>query len=287
MPTPPERFTISPGTSFCSFYVEMVKERLQDDAQRKTAQRVLAHALDTLLRLLHPMIPFLTEDVWCRLNALAPERGIDEPRPAAESVMRAAWPGSSSKEGATAGLSSSAGGIHRKNTAGQASSGTRRQDPAIEAQFARFQEVLRAVRDIRAKQNVPPKTTIKFSVRCGREIADLLTPMKPYFASMAGAEPVEFGPEAAAPALSAGATMSNIEVFVDLAGLIDVEVEIARKRKEAEKLVGFITAKEKKLSNAGFVDRAPAEVVQKERESLDDLKAQLAAIEQLIERLGK
>ncbi|NLF09974.1 MAG: class I tRNA ligase family protein, partial [Pirellulaceae bacterium] len=110
---------------FCSFYVEMVKGRLQDERQRQVAQRVLAHALDVLLRLLHPMIPFLTEDVWQRLNCVAPKRGIDRPLSAAESVMIAPWPEFSSKEGATAGLPSSAGDIHRKDTAGQASSGTR------------------------------------------------------------------------------------------------------------------------------------------------------------------
>ncbi|MCD4726635.1 MAG: valine--tRNA ligase [Pirellulales bacterium] len=243
---------------FCSFYVEMVKGRLQDDVGRMVAQRVLAHALDVLLRLLHPMIPFLTEDVWHRLGRLAPERGIDAPLPAAESIMTAPWP----------------------------QCDPMRRDPEIEAQFARFQEVLRAVRDIRARQNVPPKTPIKFSVRCGAEVAELLEPMKPYFSSMAGAEPVEFGPDATAPALSAGATLPNIEVYVDLAGLIDVEAEIASKRREAEKIAGFIAAKEKKLSNAGFVERAPAEVVQKERESLKDIQDQLAAVEQVIERLG-
>ncbi len=242
---------------FCSFYVEMVKGRLQDDVGRMVAQRVLAHALDVLLRLLHPMIPFLTEDVWQRLGRLAPERGIDAPLPAAESIMTAPWP----------------------------QCDPMRRDPEIEAQFARFQEVLRAVRDIRARQNVPPKTPIKFSIRCGAEVAELLEPMKPYFSSMAGAEPVEFGPDATAPALSAGATLPNIEVYVDLAGLIDVEAEIASKRREAEKIAGFIAAKEKKLSNAGFVERAPAEVVQKERESLKDIQDQLAAVEQVIERL--
>ncbi len=243
---------------FCSFYVEMVKGRLQDDVGRMVAQRVLAHALDVLLRLLHPMIPFLTEDVWQRLGRLAPERGIDEPLPAAESIMTAPWP----------------------------QCDPMRQDPEIEAQFARFQEVLRAVRDIRARQNVPPKTPIRFSVRCEADVAELLAPMKPYFSSMAGAEPVEFGPDATAPALSAGATLPNIEVYVDLAGLIDVEAEIASKRREAEKIAGFIAAKEKKLSNAGFVERAPAEVVQKERDSLKEIQNQLAAVEQVIERLG-
>ena len=62
---------------FCSFYVEMVKGRLQDERNRVDGSAVLAHTLDTLLRLLHPMIPFLTEEVWHRLGAVAPQRGID------------------------------------------------------------------------------------------------------------------------------------------------------------------------------------------------------------------
>jgi valyl-tRNA synthetase len=68
---------------FCSFYVEMLKNRFQDDGQRATAQRVLAHTLDVLLRLLHPMIPFITEEVWQLLGRAAPERGL--PAPAAAS----------------------------------------------------------------------------------------------------------------------------------------------------------------------------------------------------------
>ena len=144
---------------FCSFYVEMVKGRLQDDADRAVAQRVLAHTLDTLLRLLHPMIPFLTEDVWQRLGEVAPDRGIDEVTPAAESVMLAPWP----------------------------ECDPMRQDAEIEAQFARFQEVLRAVRDIRARQGVAPKTPLAFAVRCDAAVADLLGPMESYFAPMANA----------------------------------------------------------------------------------------------------
>ncbi len=104
--------------------------------QRATAQRVLAHTLDTLLRLLHPMIPFLTEDVWQRLAQVAPQRGMDKIQAAAESIMIAPWPEFDAK----------------------------RQNAEIEAQFAQFQQVLRAIRDIRMRQNVPPKTRIEFSV---------------------------------------------------------------------------------------------------------------------------
>ncbi|MEN6406675.1 MAG: valine--tRNA ligase [Thermoguttaceae bacterium] len=243
---------------FCSFYVEMVKGRLQDPAQRTTAQRVLAHTLDTLLRLLHPMIPFLTEEVWQRLGQFAPQRGIDAVEPAAESVLRAAWPCCDAS----------------------------RQDAVIESQFARFQDVLRAVRDIRARQGVAPKTLLKFSIRCEPEAADVLRPMESYFESMANAKSCGVGPDMAPPPLCAHVTLSGMDVFVDLADLIDVPAEIARKKQEIEKLTGFIASKEKKLSNKSFVDRAPADVVQKERDSLKDLQDQMAAAREVLDRLA-
>ena len=205
------------------------------------------------------MIPFLTEDVWQRLGEIAPERGIDEPMPAADSVMLAPWP----------------------------QCDPMRQDAGIEAQFARFQEVLRAVRDIRARQGVAPRTPLAFSVRCDAAVAELLNPMASYFDSMANATATAIGPDVTAPALSANVTLSGMEVFVDLADLIDVPAEIARKKQEVEKLVGFIAAKEKKLSNASFVERAPADVVQKERDSLKELRDQLTAAREVLERLEK
>jgi len=243
---------------FCSFFIEMLKPRFADGAARPAAQRVLAHTLDVLLRLLHPMIPFLTEEVWQLLGRVAPQRGIDRLEPAAESVMIAPWPESDAK----------------------------RRDPEIEARFARFQEVLRAVRDIRGRQNVPPRQQIEFSVRCDAETAALLEPMEPYFKSMAGATCTGRGPDVEAPALSANAASPGLEVFVDLAGVIDVEAEKARKLKEREKLLGLIAGKKKKLSNENFVSRAPAEVVQRERDSLAELEEQLAAIEAVLERLA-
>ncbi len=244
---------------FCSFYVEMVKGRLQNENDRAVAQRVLAHTLDTLLRLLHPMIPFLTEEVWQRLGQFAPERGLGEQEPAAESIMLAPWPDYDPL----------------------------RQDPEIEAQFARFQEVLRAVRDIRARQGVAPKTPLQFAVRCDAATRDLIEPMGVYFETMANARATVFGPDTVAPAFSANVAISGgMEVYVDLADLIDVPAEIARKEQEVEKLKGFIASKEKKLQNANFVDRAPADVVQKERDSLKELQDQLAAAREVLTRLA-
>ena len=237
---------------FCSFYVEMVKNRLQDPAERGMAQRVLAHTLDTILRLLHPAAPFITEEIWQLLAEAAPQRGLTTPAAAAESIMIADWPQAEFK----------------------------RQNAEIEARFARFQEALRGLREIRSRQNIPPKTPIKFSARCDAATAALLEPMAPYFASMANAQAIAWGPGAAPPATHAQISLKDLELFVDLEGLIDLDAEIARLDKERVRLAGLIAGKEKKLANADFTARAPADVVEKERASLADVRTQLATTEQ-------
>jgi valyl-tRNA synthetase len=242
---------------FCSFYLEMVKGRLQDPAQRTTAQRVLAHTLDTLLRLLHPAMPFLTEEIWQLLKMVAPVRGLGSATAAAESVMIAVWP---------------------KVDPG-------RRDEAIEIRFADFQEVLRGLREIRARQNIAQKTPIRFSARCSAEIAAALAPMSPYFELLAGAQAVSWGPTAAPPETHAHVSLKGVELYVDLEGLIDVKAEFARLEKDRDRLTQAIAAKEKKLSNASFVERAPAEVVAKERSSLADLQSQLATVDAALAKI--
>ncbi|MBN2021336.1 MAG: valine--tRNA ligase [Pirellulales bacterium] len=243
---------------FCSFFVEMVKGRLQDPKGRPLAQRVLTHTLDTLLRLLHPMIPFVTEEVWQLLGEYAPSRGYPAPAPAAASIMIAPWP-----------------------TADAAM-----EDPAIEAQFALFQNALGGVREIRARQNVPPKTMVEILGRCNEDTAAKLSAMGPYFASMAGARAIAWGPEVQPPPLSANTTTTAGEIFVNLAGLIDVEAEASKKRQEIAKLDSLIEAKRKKLADEKFVGRAPEAVVQKEREGLAELKARRDSAQAALERLA-
>lgn len=242
---------------FCSFFVEMLKNRLQDEQQRVVAQRVLAHALDTLLRLLHPITPFITEEVWQLLGKVAPERGLAQPQPATDSIMSAPWP--------EVELS--------------------RQDDEIEARFAQFQAVLGAVREIRSRQNIAPKSPIEFSVRCDDAMAKLLRPMEPYFASMANATAIAWGDQVEPPATNATVNLPGADVFVDLKDFIDVEAEIDRNEKQEKKLLGQIQGKEKKLANANFVERAPAEVVERERNSLTELKDQLAAVQAILDNL--
>ncbi|MEZ6103652.1 MAG: valine--tRNA ligase [Pirellulaceae bacterium] len=244
---------------FCSFYIEMVKERLGNDEQREVAQRVLAHTLDTLLRLLHPIMPFITEEIWQLQRQLTPQRGLPKPTEAAESVMLAPWPKAE----------------HRQF------------DRAIEEQFARFQTVLGAIREIRSRQQIPPKADVQFSVRCTAEMTSILRPMEPYFQALARAENVGWGVDVSPPANCGTINLGDLEVYVDLAGFLDVEAEIQRNEKLLQKIVGSIRGKENKLSNASFVDKAPADIVEKERESLVQLKQQLAAVEKTLDELRR
>jgi valyl-tRNA synthetase len=204
------------------------------------------------------MIPFITEDIWQRLGEAAPQRGLTAPEVATGSVMIATWPEVES----------------------------RRQDAEIEARFAKFQELLKGLRDIRSRQNIPPKAKLSFSVRCDAEFARLLAPMEPYFESMAGAAATAWGADVKPPETSANFFAAGAEVFVDLADHIDVEAEIARQQKEQERLKGAIAQKEKQLSNESFVSRAPAAVIDKERAALEQLKELLAAAEAALVKLS-
>jgi valyl-tRNA synthetase len=235
---------------FCSFYIEMAKPRLQDEATRAHAQRVLAHVLDGLLRLLHPMMPFVTEEVWQLLNQMAPQRGVPEPAQANDWIITAAWP--------------AADAAHI--------------DPVIETRFRIFQQALGALREIRSRQNISMKQPIEFVVRCDDETAQLLSPMQPYFDAMANAKALQLGPAITPPKTHAKTALAGMELYVDLKDFIDVKAEIAKNEKLEQQLLGLIKGKESKLSNESFVAKAPANVVETERAALAQAQEQLLGV---------
>ena len=160
-------------------------------------------------------------------------------------------------------------------------------DESIERQFAEFQEVIGAIRRIRASQNIAPRETVPVSIRCSESSKQLLEPMADYFGGLAQAEITAMGPEAtpfetdaplAIPAL-------DIEVHVDLEKFIDIDAELSRLEKLLSQLIKQITGKEQKLNNENFVSRAPEDVVKRERESLGDLKKQRVSVEGDLQRL--
>ena len=228
---------------FCSFYIEISKNRLNDDDE---VQYVLLHVLESLIRLLHPVIPFVTEEIWQRLQSAT----------YLKSIATAPFP--------VADLSAI--------------------NPDVEKQFAVFQELLRAVRDVRASRNVPPKMEITFSVRCDEATAELLRPMEPYFLSMARAKATGWGAATQSPALAATIPLTGMDVFVDISELIDIPAERAKLEKEIAKLEGFIASKEAKL-NSDFVQKAPPAVVEKERQSLEELRSQFQSATEALGQL--
>ncbi len=234
---------------FCSAYLELCKARLADPTHRDRARGMLLLGLDTILRLLHPVMPFVTEEIWQHLRAAAGGRRMPwDAGGLADSIMVAAWP------------TPPADWV----------------DATTEARFGTFLAVLGAIREIRARQSVPPKTRVTVAIRATRETAALLEPMHPALASMAVADLSAVGPDASGPPSAAMATAAGCDVFVDLAGLVDVAAEIKRLEKEQEKTVGFIEAKRRKLADQTFAARAPEAVVAKERAQLAELEDKLA-----------
>ena len=244
---------------FCSFYVEIAKPRLADEKLRATTQAIVAHGLDQLLRLLHPMMPFVTESIWGFLNEAAPKRGIPEPMDPGKFVMQAAWPTSHAEH----------------------------YDESIERQFSEFKEIVSAIRKIRASQKI--KETVPVSIRCTPASQALLQPMAAYFGSLASAEIVEIGPDVQPFETDGPMSLASIDidVHVDLEKFIDVDAELSRLEKLLGNIVKQITGKQQKLSNENFVSRAPENVVAKERESLEDLQRQRESVEGDIDRLKK
>jgi valyl-tRNA synthetase len=243
--------------NFCSYYVEMAKPRLQDPVSRPLVQRVLAHCLDQMLRLLHPMMPFVTEAIWQQLARFVPHRDLMDDTPTSPWLISARWP--------------------------QAHTQWIRTD--VEAQFAHFAALIGAIREIRSRQNIAPKQRVQFMVRCDNTMEQLLKPMAAFFESMAGAEATAWGPSITAPEVHAHVAIDQMEVYVDLSQFIDVAAEITRNEKLLVNLIKQIQGKEGRLSNEAFVGKAPPEVIDKERQALNELIAQRSATEQALDRL--
>lgn len=245
---------------FCSLYVEMAKARLTDPNSRAATQTIIAHGLDVLLRLLHPVMPFVTEEIWSHLRMAAPRRGLSSPQPAAEFAMLAPWPQ-----------------VDERDT----------NDNSIEQQFAVFREVLGAIRRIRSSQNIPPRDSVPVAIRCTPATEALLAPMQALLESLAMAKIVTLGPQASAFATDAPLAIPqlDIDVHVDLEQFIDVKAELQRLERLLSQIVKQITGKEQKLQNENFVSRAPEQVVVQERQSLEDLRRQHSSVTADIEKL--
>ena len=239
---------------FCDWYVEFVKSRLREPETRPVAQRVSAAVLDVLCRLLHPIMPFLTEQIWQPLGQLAPSRGFPEPVEAAPSVCVAPWP-------TPAGC----------------------DDAEARATVAQWKEKIQAIRNLRAERNVPKDAKIKPWILADGPVADQIRAGDAFIRSLTGAASLTVAAsDGQPPADSAVAVLADAEVVLPLEGLIDKEAEQAKLRKSRADLEKQIAPLRAKLANESFVSRAPAEVVEASRAKLAELEAQFEAVEGLL-----
>jgi valyl-tRNA synthetase len=244
-------------SEFCDWYIEMAKGRLKDPAGKATVQRVLVGVLDGIVKLVHPIMPFVAESLWQALNEAAPDRGLPEPLKGAESVMIAPWPVLP----------------------------TDWQDSAMETRIARMQELVRIVRDVRNRYSVDSKTPLEVFVRCSEAVATDFQALRAFITLLAGVGKLHYGPGVAKPKQSATQVTPEFEAYVSLEGLIDPAAEVTRLEKQLADKRKLLDATKAKLANEGFVSRAPAEVVAQQRELVADLEKQIASIEETIREL--
>jgi valyl-tRNA synthetase len=232
---------------FCDWYLEIAKRTLyqtDDPVARAVTQRTLIESLEVTLRLLHPFMPFLSEEIWQRL----PHQG--------ESIMVAPFPRAAGS---------------RRNARAE-----RQMQPVI--------DIVSAIRTIRSESRIAPSAELRVTVKPGASGAESLAEAAPLIGSLARAV-IAVDPAAERPPQSAHAVAGDTEVFVHLDGVVDLSAERGRLLKEierADKEIAFIAGK---LARPEFVERAPAEVVGRERVRLteqrrihDKLSASLAAL---------
>ena len=228
---------------FCDWYIELVKPRLygkDTEESRYAAQKTLVEVLRGSMELLHPFMPFITEEIWQHL----PHEG--------ETIMLAKWP-----EQEESLISAE-----------------------IDKQMELTIEVIRAIRNLRSEMNVPLGKKAEVIICANNpEYTVYLKDGANYILGLASAESLSVEETLAAkPTQAATAVVHGIEIYLPLKGLIDLDKEIARLEKELTKMEGEIKRIEGKLANEGFVAKAPAEVIEKEKEKLVKYQASKEAL---------
>ncbi len=233
---------------FCDWYIELSKLSLYGaDLERKeVAQSVLLYVLDMLLRLLHPFIPFVTEEIWQSLPA------------GGEALIVANWPLVVEKF----------------------------QSPETVEKMTVVMDAIRAVRNMRAEMNVAPSKSISMVIKVqNNETKLLFDSVNHYVTRFCHAENLRIGLNENVPKNSVSAVVTGAELYVPLADLVDLAAERDRLEKEKVRLQSEVDRVEKKLSNPQFVEKAPANVVQLEREKALDYKEKLARVKERIDSL--
>jgi valyl-tRNA synthetase len=240
---------------FCDWYLELTKPVLQSDqasaAAKHGTQRTLVEILEALQRALHPLLPFISEEIWQRAAPLAGRTG--------ETVMLQPYP-------RTADFP---------------------PDETAEREVAWIQAFILAVRQIRGEMNIALSRRIPVLLKgAGEQDKAYAGRYRAYLERLAGIETLTvLGPDAVAPE-SATALVGEMSVLVPMAGLIDVKAEVERLKKLLAKAEQELAKTRVKLSNENFVRNAPPDVVKTEREREADFERQVRSIKAQLDRFG-
>ncbi|HCS30216.1 MAG TPA: valine--tRNA ligase [Enterococcus sp.] len=233
---------------FCDWYIEMSKETLygENEAAKQTNKAVLVYVLDQSLRLLHPIMPFVTEEIWSKL----PHEGT--------SLVVASYPvveASFEDEKAIVGI-----GV--------------------------LKELIRSVRNIRAEVNTPLSKPITLLIQTNDSVIEaFLQQNTNYIERFCNPEELVIAPDIQAPELAMSAVLTGATIYLPLAGLINIEEEISRLEKELAKWQQEVKRVQGKLANERFVANAPADVVEQERAKEADYLAKETAVKERIAQL--
>lgn len=219
---------------FCDWYIEFAKLPLygEDEEAKKVTRAVLVHVLDQSLKLLHPMMPFITEEIWQHL----PVEG--------ESIMISPWP----------------------------EADDRFTSDQVVRQMRVLIEIIRSVRNIRAEMDVPLKRQIELLIRPDSDVEETILKHESAIKKLCGVDQLTIDPRLERPQKSMADVVTGAEIFLPLAGMVDVQQTIAHLKAELKKLNAEVERVEKKLANPGFVSKAPAQVVEKERKKGEEYK---------------
>jgi len=236
--------------SFCDWYIELSKDALYgDDATcRQTTQAVLFTVLEQLLRLLHPFMPFVTEEIWQALPGTRP----------VPSIMLAAY-----VDGDGAAV-----------------------DGAAAARMEQIMEVIKGIRNIRGEMNVPPGKRIDAVLDCKTPAAvAVMAEGENYLRTLARLASLDCGVGVARPPQAATQVAGEVEILLPLAGLIDLDEERKRLQKEIGKVEKDVALFSKKLSNEDFVAKAPPAVLQKDRAKLAEAQEKLSILQESLNKV--
>ena len=235
----------------CDWYVEVTKARLKGEG-RLQAQRNLIFVLDTSIRLMHPLMPFVTEEIWDNMPASVLDLDAEGNVNRAEALMIAKWP--------------------------EPADYAKYVDEDAERAFELCRTVVSAARATRSRYRLSPKAELDVVVRAGAEDIEKLESLRSTIEPLANTASLVMGTDVEKPAASIAVVDSGVEVFVVLEGKVDLSAEKARLEKEIAAAQKELAGCEKTLANEGFVAKAAPAVVQKKRDRAAELKEILAAL---------